>query len=1827
MGPFLHIPRGFGPSRNPLHPALQLPFGFKVPKHPDFDKTFNGSEVKFAQWYDQFSIWLNTCNPMAQWVIHLLGDRLLKGRALQLWRGAVGNFTTCEEALAWLRNSFHSKLSVVECRDRLKSAKMRPDEKPEGYMIRFQRLRQQLQWAFANAQAHEKFDPVRDRTLPEPEILAAFEKGMTRGLFRRYMESGRPRTIVASFQRVYEVIEYWDRLDLYGVDESARREKAQKQRAYAASTDTPKKKDKKNSEKKKPASKGSSEKTDKPAVSGDARPANPRRFGGKAKPTDKCRSCGNMGHWARECRSKKKDSPKQQERSQSKPKEDKGGRRQPKPDDTCNCCGNKGHWAKECPMIRKVDAYRKRRPQTGGRRNSRQRQGARKSNDGYVTAGSPTGIRRPADGLKSRGLAKHLGVPYGGMAPQSAPVVWKELRLVGFAIHRGMYDTGCSYNFLNDEVKEDFGDKLIWVKMTHPLLIDTAGNDGCQESETPQEKVKLRLRAAIDVFNPVHKKAFTTFFWHLPGKFKFIFGRGIGKFHRWGPFDEADFEVVGAPDIPTSALEVDGDAFAVTAHCDGSLFYDGSSKDAFVTEAPYEDASEKYSKMPDRSHLDAVKLTGSEQSGLDKIVDDCPDLFAKSRFDCGQIPGVQFRILLKDDNYVHFEPPRRLAFESEKEVKAQVNEMLRKDFCEPSDSPIAHGVLLRTKKDGSQRLCIDYRPLNKHTVDDRWPLPDIQDLLHRVAGCHVFSALDMASAYNHVSIHPDDRAKTAFITREGLFQLKVMSFGFKTAPPFFQRVLSRILRGIHNILVYLDDILVYTKTVGEHLTVLRKVFKKLSEANIKLKLPKCTLLHHRLEYLGHILSTEGLSPNPEYIEKCLRSPKPESRKDLQRFVGILNWVAIYVPLLSLLLAPLTELLKSRFATRPLLSSWKPVHDVAFRRCLKAVGDADFLRHPDPTKQFYIFCDSSLYACGAVLMQEYNPTEISVGGRLGKSSNGSREAEEKRQSYLEKLKKKRSVFVTEEGTVLWPVGFASHKFTETERRYHIVDLEIFAILLAIRVWSVWLRGRHFVVFTDAKMAKHFLQSAQSEGRHARWQAQLMGYHMTVKSVKGEDNVPADWMSREQQWDSAEATDAFWVGGEVHPGLVGFELRPSSERAALDAGRALILHEVTEAYPVTGRFPLERRPRRGSKKAKAWARDQRKRQRAKLAKKQGKIREAATEISVGGKESAGTVRTVADRGAGSVNRVRALKPKDVPLPAVQAVARESTLALPSNPTEPTATVETSEQSVGGRKSNGRRPRPLAPKDKERLAALRLQANLVGNLALLDKYDERTREERKEDEVSEAGDDIRRAFAMLREESDFTSTFDVARIALEQEEDIFIRAIRRSIEEDNFDAYSLPPKYRERLKKKEFELDTNLVMLKPGRLLVPPTLRRQFLSYFHDSAWGGGHGGAAATYKAMRGSVYWPGMREDVNLHVLSCLSCQKGKPNWRVDKQGLRIQVVVNGPLELLHVDTFELPESSRGNRFGVVMIDHHSGFMEVAPMKGFTSYETALAILSEWVCRWGLPRKIHSDRGSEYLNEISGKMAELCGFALDFTSGWSPQANGKAENAVKYLKTTLRVRSVDKPWEKSLRTKKHSEWDRLIPFIVMEKNTSLHPTHGYTPYEVFTGRQLRKPRMLAFRASKEKLRSKTPAERAAGKQTVSDFISTIQASYRRINSAARENYREYRLKVQSHLDKGRTPHKFVVGDKALVRVEGLVGTERKLTPPYVGPFTVTAVGAGGNTVTLDGGRNAGRSIHVQKCRKWTDRSPIEERSVGRPRKKKSRAKKKKKASEDPDANDL
>ncbi len=331
------------------------------------------------------------------------------------------------------------------------------------------------------------------------------------------------------------------------------------------------------------------------------------------------------------------------------------------------------------------------------------------------------------------------------------------------------------------------------------------------------------------------------------------------------------------------------------------------------------------------------------------------------------------------------------------------------------------------------------------------------------------------------------------------------------------------------------------------------------------------------------------------------------------------------------------------------------------------------------------------------------------------------------------------------------------------------------------------------------------------------------------------------------------------------------------------------------------------------------------------------------------------------------------------------------------------------------------------------------------------------------------------------------------------------------------------------------------------------------------------------------------------IKTCAPCQFGKDDWRVKRQGLRVQLVVNEPNDLVHIDLFgPMPVTPTGNVYGFIMIDHFSGLLEVAAIPTKDSGQTCLAFVRHWICKMGAPKKLHSDNGSEFLNEASERMSQLYGINLLFTSGYSPQANGMAENAVKYVKTALLVTSYDKPWQADLKVANYAPWDEMLPQIVASKNATLHPRTGFTPYEAFFGRSLRFP--IDVKIGRLPKKPRVTGLENPKQRTIWDFLVTMHQSYRGIHETLTKRQESYRKSIQKHLDKGRKPNSFVVGDKVLVRTDGLSGNDKKFTPLYNGPYTVTSVGANGTTVTLDGGRRAGKSIHVQKIRKYNERDP-------------------------------
>ncbi|GFW55987.1 retrovirus-related Pol polyprotein from transposon 412 [Trichonephila clavipes] len=339
--------------------------------------------------------------------------------------------------------------------------------------------------------------------------------------------------------------------------------------------------------------------------------------------------------------------------------------------------------------------------------------------------------------------------------------------------------------------------------------------------------------------------------------------------------------------------------------------------------------------------LENAELSPEQKSSAERLFQEFEDVFSRNSSDIGHTTVTQHRIDTADHPPIK-QHPRRLPFAKQEEVGTILREMQENDIIEPSSSPWASPIVLVRKKDGSTRFCVDYRKLNDVTKKDSYPLPRIDDTLDTLSGHKWFSTLDLKSGYWQVEIHPEDREKTAFTSGQGLWQFKVMPFGLCNAPATFERLMETVLKGLtfEACLIYLDDVIIGGRTFEEHLQNIRKVLSKLSDANLKLNPSKCKFFQKEVNYLGHIISAEGVRTDPEKVSAVKNWKRPENLPNRK---------------------------KQKF-------QWTKECEDSFLQLKEALTSSPILIYPQPDKPFILDTDASNESVGAVLSQEIDGQE-------------------------------------------------------------------------------------------------------------------------------------------------------------------------------------------------------------------------------------------------------------------------------------------------------------------------------------------------------------------------------------------------------------------------------------------------------------------------------------------------------------------------------------------------------------------------------------------------------------------------------------------------------------------------------------------------------------------------------------------------------------------------------------------------------------------------------------------------------------------------------------
>jgi transposase InsO family protein len=461
-------------------------------------------------------------------------------------------------------------------------------------------------------------------------------------------------------------------------------------------------------------------------------------------------------------------------------------------------------------------------------------------------------------------------------------------------------------------------------------------------------------------------------------------------------------------------------------------------------------------------------------NALKNLIIQWKTIFSQSSRDYGRTDRIRHDIRLSDDTPKKM-PPRRVPPAMVEEVREHLEEMLANGHIRPSHSPWASPAVLARKKDNSLRFCVDYRFLNSRTIRDAYALPRVDDTLDALSGARLFSCLDLRGGYWQVELEESAKEKTAFtVGNLGFFEFNVMPFGLTNSPATFQRLMESCLSDLQyrNCLVYLDDIIVFSKTFQEHLDRLELVFQRLQEYGLKLKPSKCNFLQDEVKYLGHIVSEHGIAVDPDKVSAVSNWPTPTDVKSLQRFLGFTGFYRRFVKNYGRLAHPLTQLLKGHDnqKRKPSEFKWLPQHQMAFEELKTVLTTTPTLSFADYGLPFILHVDASSYGLGAVLYQR----------RAGQ---------------------------------LRVIAYASRSLKPSETHYSAYKLEFLALKWAITdKFSDYLYGNRCEVWTDSNPLTYVLTSARLDATGHRWLARLAAFDFSLHYKPGKTNQDADAMSR-------------------------------------------------------------------------------------------------------------------------------------------------------------------------------------------------------------------------------------------------------------------------------------------------------------------------------------------------------------------------------------------------------------------------------------------------------------------------------------------------------------------------------------------------------------------------------------------------------------------------------------------------------------------------------------------------------------------------------------------
>lgn len=937
------------------------------------------------------------------------------------------------------------------------------------------------------------------------------------------------------------------------------------------------------------------------------------------------------------------------------------------------------------------------------------------------------------------------------------------------------------------------------------------------------------------------------------------------------------------------------------------------------------------------------------------VVDDHKDVFQDIPHGLPPARGVSHNIPTEPGSGTPYRTMYRLSPAEKLEVEKQITDLLKRGWIVPSTSPYGAPVLFVQKKCGALRMVQDYRALNAITVKNRYPLPRIDDLLDKLHGITCMTSLDLQSAYHQVRITDEDRAKSAFTTHMGHYEWRVLCFGLSNSPSTFSRVMAEALAPVIGItvLLYMDDVLVISKDPRDHAGHLAEVLGLLRKHKLFVKLSKCSFAKSETTFLGFVVGADGIKVCPRKIEVIKSWPTPQNAGELRSFLGLATYFRKWVLHFSTIAHPLHALMRTKDAP-PWI--WGAEQQTAFQAIKDALASAPVLKPPNfdaDAPPFEVICDASLVAVGAVLTQ---------GGHA--------------------------------------IAYESRKLLPAEKNYTTGEIELLAVVHALRTFRIYIEGVKALVVTDHCPLTYLQTQPQLSRRQVRWSGYLQGFDFDWKYRPGKTN-PADPLSRlalfkvsrKQMKRTGRSTNMHGIGYVMGSTNIDFPKFIASKAQPLDINRHTVIVPPQSGIPSSVIIPPQNvqgtyqgRPTKAA--------------RVKLSAQLANLKADNIDFITQANRRAQWAREIAES-----NISWGVKDSSAAKFCLLSAAKLSDMLVMLGTVKVSARLQDKRDKAAAAATNlplDDPPAPLSPS--------------VPPTAKRRKVDKRPQQQHPVKPDTPAP-------TLLRTHK---TVVQLCRLGYKQD-----------------------PWFDDPVNTQELMFMANGTFMRKHAIVVPNvgTIRTDIMRDMHDTMFGG-HVGGQRTMEHVERMFWWPDMRLHIKEHVKCCEVCQRNKTGHQLPAGMLQPLQIPHRPWESVSLDFItQLPETASGNTQIVVFVDRLTKMTHLAAMPtNATALDVAICFRHNVFRLHGLPRDIVSDRDAKFTSNLWTEIFKLLGPMSNMSTAYHPQSDGQTENMNRTLEDMLRH------WINPAQ----DNWDKLLDCAEFAINNAYNLSIKNTPFRLNSG---------------------------------------------------------------------------------------------------------------------------------------------------------------------------